>query len=61
MAIKIKRKGLLHDKMGVPQGHEIPVNELKSKLQRAKQEHDVKLEKEIVFAINAHKFNHGGK
>jgi hypothetical protein len=61
VAIKIKRKGLLHDKMGVPQGHEIPVNELKSKLQHAKQEHDIKLEKEIVFAINAHKFNHGGK
>lgn len=57
----IKNKGKLHKKLGVPQGTGIPVPELQSKLEKAKQDHDVKLEKEIVFAINAHKFNHKGK
>jgi hypothetical protein len=58
MAIKIKRPGLLHAKMHEPQGHQIPVAELRKKLVTAKSQHDVALEREIVFALNAHKFNH---
>jgi hypothetical protein len=60
MAIKIKRPGLLHKKLHEPQGHEIPVAELRKKLVQAKSQHDVALEKEIVFALNAHKFSHKG-
>jgi len=61
MAIKIKasNKGLLHKKLGVKQGDHIPVSELQHKLEEAKSEHNVKLEREIQFALNAHKFNHG--
>jgi hypothetical protein len=58
--IKIKKsnKGLLHKKLGMSKDKPIPTKLLRSKLASAKAHHDVKLEREIQFAINAHKFKH---
>jgi hypothetical protein len=58
MAIKIKpsRKGLLHKKLGVPQGTKIPAK----KLSAAKKSKSPALRKEANFAINAKGFNHEG-
>lgn len=58
MAIDIKHKGLLHKKLGIAKKKPIPAKTLRSKLASAKAHHDVKLEREIQFAINAHKFKH---
>jgi hypothetical protein len=56
MAINIKpsRKGLLHKKLGVPQGEKIPA----SKLAKAKKSKSPSLRKEANFAVNAKKFDH---
>lgn len=56
MAINIKpsRKGLLHSKLGVPQGQPIP----QAKLAAAKQSKSPALRKEATFAENAKGFNH---
>lgn len=56
MAIKIKpsRKGLLHKKLGVPQGTKIPA----AKLAKAKKSKSPALRKEADFAVNAKSFNH---
>lgn len=54
MAINIKRPGLLHTKLGIPQGHKIPM----AKLQAAKHSSSPSLRKEANFAINARGFNH---
>lgn len=58
MAIKIKpsHKGLLHKKLGVPQGKPIPA----SKVAKAKASGDPALVKEATFAQNAKKWHHGG-
>lgn len=58
MAIDIKpsHKGLLHKKLGVPQGKKIPV----AKLDAAKAKGG-KLAKEANFAINAKSFNHDNR
>ena len=54
MAIKIKksRRGLLHKKLGVPQGQKIPAGLLSSALQSK----SGALRKEAQFAVNAKKF-----
>lgn len=56
MAIMIKksRKGLLHKKLGVPQGEKIP----QAKLDKAANSKSPALRKEANFAKNAKKFNH---
>lgn len=56
MAINIKpsRKGLLHKKLGVPQGERIPAGKLQEALHSA----SPTLRKEANFARNARKFNH---
>ncbi|MDE1868212.1 MAG: hypothetical protein KGI08_10955 [Thaumarchaeota archaeon] len=56
-SISIKRPGLLHSKLGVPQGHKIPM----SKLQAAKHSSSPAMRKEANFAINARGFNHSRK
>ena len=54
MAIKIKpsHKGLLHRKLGVPQGQKIPA----SKLAAAKRSSSPAERKEATFATNAKKW-----
>jgi len=54
MAINIKpsRKGLLHEKLGIPQGKKISL----SKLAGAKQSKSPALRKEATFAMNARKW-----
>lgn len=56
MTIKIKpsHKGLLHKKLGVPQGEKIPA----AKLNAAKKSNSPALRKEANFATNAKKFKH---
>lgn len=54
--IDIKRPGLLHKKLGVPEGKPIP----EGKIQAAKNSKDPKLRKEATFAENAKHFNHKG-
>lgn len=51
MTIKIKpsHKGLLHKKLGVPQGNPIPV----AKLEKAAHSKSPALRKEAQFALNA--------
>lgn len=55
MAISIKpsRKGLLHEKLGVPQGSPIPAK----KIAKAKNSSSPALRKEATFAQNARKWN----
>ena len=52
--IKPSRKGLLHKKLGVPQGKPIPA----AKLLAAKNSSSPAERKEANFAINAKKFKH---
>lgn len=58
MAIYIKpsRKGLLHKKLGVPEGKKIPA----AKLSKALNSKSASLRKEANFARNAKSFRHGG-
>ena len=51
-------KGLLHKKMGVPQGKKIPLSAISSRLSALKKKKkktaaEVKKERELVFAKNA--------
>lgn len=59
MSIHIKKtnKGLLHKKLG--KKGPLPLELLHQKLAAAKKSGNVKEEREIVFAINAHHFHHG--
>lgn len=57
--IKKANEGLLHKKLHVKDDKPIPVATLHAKLAAAKARGDVKEEKELVFAINAHHFHHG--
>lgn len=50
--IKASRKGLLHKKLGVPQGKGIPL----SSLLRAKHSSSPAMRKEANFAVNARKW-----
>lgn len=52
--IKPSRRGLLHKKLGVKQGHKIPLSELR----HAKQSSSPAERKEATFAINARKWHH---
>ena len=52
--IKKSHKGLLHKKLGVPEGKKIPAE----KLEKAKHSKSPALRKEANFAVNAKKFNH---
>lgn len=54
--IKPSRKGLLHEKLGVPQGKPIPAG----KLATAKQSKSPALRKEATFAENTKGFSHSG-
>jgi hypothetical protein len=56
MAIKIKKshKGLLHRKMGIPQGQPIPAGRLQTELHSKSEA----LRKEAQFAENAKGWNH---
>lgn len=54
--IKKGRKGLLHAKLGVPQGQPIPA----AKIAKAKNSSSPALRKEATFAQNAKKFAHPG-
>lgn len=56
ISIKPSRKGLLHQKLGVPQGQPIPA----AKIAKAKASTSPALRKEATFAQNAKHFNHGG-
>lgn len=59
MAIKIKpsRKGLLHEKLGVPQGDTIPAQ----KIAKAERSRSPALRKEAQFAENAKHFHHSSQ
>lgn len=59
MMIKKSHKGLLHKALHVKSGNHISLKQEESRLTQAKKDHNVKLEKELVFAINARKFHHG--
>lgn len=52
IAIKPSRRGLLHSKLGVPQGDKIPA----SKLAKAKRSSSPALRKEANFAQNSKKW-----
>ena len=52
------KKGSLHTAMGIKQGKKIPASKLRTELAHAKATHNTKLEKKVVFAINARKFKH---
>ncbi len=52
------KKGLLHEKMGISDDKKIPGKKLNAEEKDAKKEGDTKLEKEVVFAKNAKKWNH---
>ncbi len=56
MAIDIKpsHKGLLHKKLGIPQGEPIP----EAKLRAAAKSANPTLRKEAQFALNAKKWKH---
>lgn len=59
MSINIKpsHKGLLHKNLGVSQGKKLTVKEEES----AKNSSDPAERKRATFALNARKWNHGGK
>lgn len=57
------QKGLLHKKMDIPQGKKLPVSRLRAMLAVLKNKKhrtraDIKKLREILFALNAHKFKH---
>jgi hypothetical protein len=56
--IKPKNKGLLHKKLGISQGKKIGSGSLATAKTKAKASGNVKLEREVVFAENAKKWNH---
>lgn len=54
ISIKPSHKGLLHKKLGIPQGKMVSL----AALRRAKQSSSPALRKEATFAMNARKWNH---
>ncbi len=50
--IKPSHRGLLHEALHIAKGKKIPGSKLKSALKTAKKTHNVKEEREIVFAEN---------
>lgn len=61
--IKAKNKGKLHKELGVKSGTKISTKKLSAAKKKAVKTGNTKLEKRIVFAENAKKWNHkkGGK
>lgn len=57
IAIKPSHKGLLHEHMGVPKGEKISIGDLMAEKKKAKASGNTKLEKQVVFAQNARKWN----
>jgi hypothetical protein len=57
MMIKQSHKGMLHKALHVKQGNHISLQQEENRLSAAKKDHNVKLERELVFAINARHFN----
>lgn len=55
--IKPSHKGLLHKNTGTPEDE--PISQ--EKLEQAKDSDDPAVRKRATFAINAKKWNHGGK
>ncbi len=50
------QKGALHQELGIAKDKKIPVSTLRHELAVAKEKHDVKLERRILFDLNfAHK------
>jgi hypothetical protein len=58
MDIKIKHPGALHKELGIPENKKIPTKKIDSELSKAKKDDDTTLEKRLVFAKNARKWNH---
>jgi len=58
MSIGKVKKGLLHKKMGISEGKKISSSSLSKEKSKAKKSGNTKLEKEVVFAQNARKWNH---
>ena len=56
--IKPSHKGMLHKKMGVPEGKKISGSDLNKAKASAKASGDTKTLKEVVFAQNAKKWHH---
>ena len=56
LTIKVK-KGLLHEKMGISDDKKIPAKSLSKEKGHAEKTGNTKLEKEVVFAQNAKKWN----
>lgn len=54
--IHIKRPGLLHAELGIPEGEKIPLKRLQSAERRADKTDDSRLKKQVVFAENARKW-----
>lgn len=54
------QKGLLHEKMGIKQGHKISDSALDREGAKAKREGNVKLEREVNFAKVARHWRHVG-
>lgn len=61
MAIGKIDKGALHRKMHKKPGSKISMSALEAEKAKAKREHNVKLEREAQFAINARHFDHSHK
>ena len=56
LTIKVKN-GLLHEKMGISDDKKIPAKSLSKEKGHAEKTGNTKLEKEVVFAQNAKKWN----
>lgn len=56
--IKPSHRGLLHRKMGIPQGQKISIADLMHEKSKARKTHDPALMKQTTYAINA---RHWGK
>lgn len=56
--IKPSHRGLLHRKMGVPQGQKISISALMHEKAKAKRTHNAALMKQTTYAINARHWGH---
>lgn len=50
--IKPSHKGLLHKRLGVPQGQKIPKSKIRADLAKAKRTGNVSAERQDLFALN---------
>lgn len=56
--IKIRHPGKLHRRAGIDKDHKIPRKTLLKLKRDAKRDHDVSLEREATFALNARNWKH---